>query len=121
MACCWPGLAGRLHVYRVVGDMCCHGMTSSNGKLVRKPTGWLSNSPNILEQLNLRCTGDHEHQVLEGKHVAAAAVYPDALCRNILVGLRNQLQCDGIIEPGGIGTIAPEEESFQHSFEEWGV
>ena len=72
-----PGVGGR------VGDMCRHGMVAANSDgpgLVRKPTGWLSNSSALLDELALRCTGHPHHVPLQGRLAREAAIYPQQLC-----------------------------------------
>eukprot|EP00969_Alexandrium_andersonii_P072152 3184232-Alexandrium_andersonii.AAC.1 len=72
---------------------------------VRKPTRWMSSSPEILKRVCLRCSNEglgaggpklHERAVLQGRggsganSTAAAAVYPPALCTAILRGIAAQ-------------------------------
>ena len=59
-----------------VMHMCKMGMVDRDGKPVKKPTRWMSNSPAILKSLEARCSGDHEHGILLDGKAAAAAVYP---------------------------------------------
>ena len=76
-----------------------------------KPTGWMSNAPHILQQLNKRCQGPrglcsatgtpHRHAL--GKVVREAAIYPFLLCKAILVGLCKQLREDGHLTAGSCG------------------
>jgi hypothetical protein len=78
---------------------------------VMKPTGWMSNSPHILEQLNRRCGGTRgicsatgtPHRHATGKVARDAAVYPFLLCKAILVGLCKQLREDGHLTAGSCG------------------
>eukprot|EP00969_Alexandrium_andersonii_P003296 141491-Alexandrium_andersonii.AAC.1 len=72
---------------------------------VRRPTRWMSSSPEILKRVCLRCSNEgrnaggpmlHEHAVLQGRDgsganlTAAAAVYPPALRKAILRGVAAQ-------------------------------
>jgi hypothetical protein len=50
-------IASDPRVNKVVGDQCQYGQQSSNGNPVRKSTGWMSNSPEILKKLERRCLG----------------------------------------------------------------
>ena len=49
----------------------------------KKPTGVLSSSWCILDELSLRCDGSHVHQHLMSGRAAAAALYPPALFKAI--------------------------------------
>ena len=54
----------------------------------KKPTGFLTNSAHIPEELNHRCPGDHIHIPLMGGRAAEAAIYPDKLCEAVCRGLK---------------------------------
>ena len=103
-------------VDRVTGDMCMMGMTTtgSDGEeaAVRKRTGWLSNSQCILNKLAIKCGGSHKHLPLINGRAAAAAVYPEGVCRSILEGLVDELRNHRYINDLELGTSDPEEESF---------
>ena len=89
------------NVRRIDSDMCAFGMTQYDSEgpgLIKKPTGFMSNSPEILKQLYRRCTGGHRHILLLNGRAQRAQVYPDELCKLILVGLVNQMKSDGRIE-----------------------
>ena len=52
------------------------------------------------------CSGDHRHIVLiGGGRARRAQVYPDELCREIIIGLRNQTVLDGRIGQNMIGAV----------------
>ena len=58
-----------------------------------KPTRWLSSSPCLLQRLGKKCPRNrsHRHALLLGKErTTAAAVYPPALCRSILIGIQEE-------------------------------
>lgn len=75
-------------------DMCEYGMNVTGEGLNLKPTGILTNSPKIAEQLSRRCRGTHEHvQLLHGLG-KKAQVYPEGFCKAILRGLATQLKED---------------------------
>jgi len=114
-------------VLRVVGHMCRHGMKSKdeNGEgLVLKPTGWLTNCEEVAKEVARTCTnlkgrkiGElHRHVTLVSGRAKAAEVYPRALCRAILRGLRRQLTKDGVMEENGVGVICQvaEETEWKH-------
>ena len=44
-------------VERIVGDQRQFGQQSDRGDPMKKPTGWMSNSPEILRALSRRCRG----------------------------------------------------------------
>ena len=103
-----PGVA------RIDGDQCQYGQASIHGDPIRKPTGWMSNSPRILEQLGDRCYGrggrctrreGGRHQLCSSSHARRAAVYPFELCRAILTGFRNQLRDDERHVVGMVGIL----------------
>ena len=51
------------------------------------------------------CTGQHRHIQLIGGRAKKAEVYPPKLCKAIIEGLVGQMEEDGKIEKGCIGTI----------------
>ena len=87
---------------------------------VKKPTGWLSNSQEILKELQQRCTGRNglcsakpgqNHAPCSGQMAKGAATYPRELCKAILRGMRRQLKALNMIQEDCYG--------LQHSgFEE---
>ena len=107
------------------GDQCQYGAEAPHGPLkgcpVMKPTGFMSNSPMILEALSKRCTrsqavpneepgistGTWCSRKQGGKHAPCAgnicremAKYPRELCRAVIRGLTAQLCTDGRIRRG---------------------
>ncbi len=82
---------------RVTTHQCQFGQEITHGKHkgrpIQKPTGFLSNSPEMLKALDRRCEavrgqcsrpegGEHFH--LSGDHARRAARYPRELCRPVL-------------------------------------
>ncbi len=99
-------------VHRSVGDQCQYGQQSYLGDPVKKPTGWLSNAPEILKAISRRCRGrggecarraGGRHATASGRIAREAAVYPFRLCRAILQGCRAQLIKDGKLQDGIFG------------------
>ena len=83
-------------VILVATDQCRFDLRSIDGGLHKKPTGFLTNSPNIAEQLSKRCDGSHEHGVILGNNKGGnrarqAQAYPRLLVDAILRGYRQQL------------------------------
>ena len=119
---CVQRVLGLQGVSRITGDQCQLGQKSHEGLPVKKPTGWMSNCPYALEELNKRCPGRGgecskpglRHHVCEGRVATEAAVYPKKLCRAILRGFRRQLEHDGILRPGTIGIHQFEDDYIQH-------
>ena len=94
---------------RITGDQCQYGQESFKADPVKKPTGWLSNSPEILKKLERRCRGKRGECTrprggrpasASGRVAREAAVYPFQLCRALLEGCRNQLRKDGKLHDG---------------------
>ena len=101
-------------VHRITGDQCQYGqLDAKTGWPVKKPTGWMGNSPAILEKLSKRCSGPRGtcsatggrtgHATCMGATAKAAAIYPFDLCKAILVGLREQLKSDGLMSDNVVG------------------
>ena len=82
------------------GHMCRFLMTSHIERrggevgLVKKPTGFMTSSQCVLQELNKQCTGDHDHVPLVGGRAAGAQVYPQALCEAICKGVSEQKRKD---------------------------
>ncbi len=88
------------------------------GKPIRKATGFMSNSPELLKALNRKCVGTDggcsrraggQHLHLTGDHARRAAQYPAELCHAIIEGIHGQLRADGNLVAGCIGMIACED------------
>ena len=99
-------------VEKVDGDQCQLGQEDVHGDPLKKPTGWMSNSEEILYALSKRCQGRRgfcsrpgggKHGSTSGQHSRRAAVYPFKLCKAILMGIRNQLREDGCYTVGVVG------------------
>jgi hypothetical protein len=89
--------------------------------LAFKPTGWVSNSDHVLNELGKQCTNlkqnpthYHRHADLQHDRAARAAIYPEQLCYSILKGLRNEMIDLGIAFEGELGTIC--EDKDEHMF-----
>ena len=89
-------LIGKKDVHTTVMHMCQYGMECrrSDGTYgpVFKPTRWCTNSPALISRLSRKCTRDHPHVHLTGGRAAKAAIYPPALCLQILLGIRDQIR-----------------------------
>ncbi len=107
----------------VQGDQCQYGAVAPHGPRagdpVFKPTGFMSNSPEILRQLSRRCTGQGgacsrpmggRHVTCSGSLTAEMAKYPRDLCRAVLKGITAQLRADRQLKPGCFGVQAADDE-----------
>ena len=86
---CVKQVLGLPGVIRVEGHMCEFDMRQVDqcGEgLVKKLTGFMTNSELIAEELSKRCSGMHRHITLIGGRAKAAQVYPEKLCKAIVVG-----------------------------------
>jgi hypothetical protein len=89
--------ARRVHTY-----MCQFGMMSRIGGVgselgpVLKPTGFMTNSVHIANELQKVCPRYHAHVPLVVGRAAGAAIYPPGLCRAICRGLAAQQHEDQI-------------------------
>ena len=95
-------LMSDLQIEKTIAHMCRYGMKStdeSGGGRVKKPTGFLTNSHVLADQLSKKCMGGHRHIQLVGGRARACQVYPEKLCRSILRGIRNELVNSGIVKP----------------------
>ena len=102
------------------GHMCRLRMTThidtKNGQrgLVKKPTGFLSSSRCVRQELNKKCTGDHAHVPLVGGRAAGAQVYPQMLCEAICRGVARQQREDAAMGVSTGRMSADEIRSFGH-------
>jgi hypothetical protein len=75
----------------VVSDQCQYGQSDAQGKPIKKPTKWLSNSACVRSKLTKRCAGkmgwcsrkdgSERHVLASGKIARDAAIYPFQLCK----------------------------------------
>ena len=54
---CVIGVLSLQGVQRIRADQCMHGRESDDGSPIKKPTGFMSNAPRLLDALNKRCFG----------------------------------------------------------------
>ena len=94
-------LMKELEITKNVAHMCRYGMYSKDanglGK-VKKPTGFITNSSYLADQLGNKCLGGHRHVQLLGGRAQACQIYPDKLCRAMLRGIRLELVHSGVIK-----------------------
>ncbi len=114
-------------VIRTNGDQCQFGAEVKHGpktgQPVKKPTGFLTNSPKLAEVLTRRCSGGQtpwacsrpkggHHVLCSGRVGREAAIYPRGLCRAVLKGISDQLRADRRLKAGcfGVQMVDDEEE-----------
>ena len=85
-------------VARITADQCQLGQEAENSEPLKKPTGFMSNCEDLLDQLHRRCTGrggscsrpkGGVHQLCNGKTVRRAAIFQRDLCEGVFIGFRN--------------------------------
>ena len=88
----------------------------------KKPTTFLSNTPEGLKSVSGRCQGRDgqctrpgggTHVQAQGSVTAGTAIYTFGLCKAIPQGFRNQLVVDGRLVLGIVGLQRPE-ETMEH-------
>ena len=78
------------------------------GGLVKKPTGLMTIASKLAERLERDCSGDHRHVVLiGGGRARRAQVYPNEVCKEIMIGLRDQVIHDQRLGDRMIGAVDP--------------
>ena len=110
-------------VGRVVGDQCQYGAEvqrgPAKGQPVRKPTGFMSNSPEVLRVLSRKCSGrggtcsrlsGGRHATCSGTIAADAAIYPRKLCQALLIGIAAQVRADNMAKDGCFGVQVPDDD-----------
>ena len=106
-------------VVKVTADQCQYGCEDSKGDLVKKPASFMTNAPELANELTKRCSGKGGecsrprkgvHAQCRGKTARMAAIFHLKLCKAILVGFRRQLQADGVCKDGFIGMLEAGQE-----------
>ena len=109
---CIEKISNQSGVVTVHGDQCQYGAetqssdsVSSKGAPILKPTGFMTNSPEIAVALSRRCQGRGGqcsrprgglHRLCSSKRARAAQIYLPGLCRAVLRGVRDQLKADNL-------------------------
>ena len=84
-------------VSRIVADKCQLGRQTDSGESLKKPTGFMSNAPELPKELDRRCFGRNglcsrpkcgRHAECIGKTAQRAAIFQEELCAAILRGLK---------------------------------
>ena len=109
---CIQAVLGMEGVQRIVADRCQLGQEDDDGNPIKKPTGFMSNSPTMLARLHRRCFGRDglcsrqkggKHVQRLGKRAQRAAIFQEEPCLTILRGLRDQLIHDGRMRRNEVG------------------
>ena len=58
--------------------------------LVKKPTGFMTSSKCLIDELNKKCDGGSDHVPLIAGRAAGAAIYPELPCEEICRGVVRQ-------------------------------
>ena len=77
------------------GEMCMYNLRGRDGHLIRKPTGWLTNKAELLQAVNCKCNGNHEHEPCMGSNSKLAAVYTRTLAKSVVDKFLVLLQAAG--------------------------
>ena len=104
-----------LNIDKTVAHMCRCGMKSSDeagGGHVKNPTGFMTNSHFLKDQLSKKCMGGHKHIQLLGGRAQACQLDPDKLCRSILTGFRNEFENSGKIKANSRDMLNVSQENF---------
>ena len=87
-----PGAAMR------TGHMCRFGLADKEGRLLKKPTAWLSDLPEVLNSVALECQCEPQQahgRCLGGQVTRSAQVYTPRLCEAVVDGLQASLTAHG--------------------------
>ena len=85
-------------VTKVAGNMCMFGMTQRDEEgmgFIKKNTGFMTNADAIAGRLNRRCDNSHRHIELINGRAKKAEIYPEDLCKEVIIGLKEQMELDG--------------------------
>ena len=102
-------------VRRIRADQCQLGQQNEVGDPVKKPTGFMSNSDELLKELERKCFGRNglcsrprggRHAQCIGRVARRSAIFQEELCLGILRGIRKQMETDHRMHPGLVGVHA---------------
>ena len=76
-----------------LGHMCAFNLRDPYDQLLKKPTGWLGDIPEVLDTLAVQCSGGHERgQCMGGRTTKLAQVYTVELAQAFVSGLLKALR-----------------------------
>ena len=117
---CMQEVMSHPSVELVQGHMCQFRMTTHIDKkdgergLVKQPTGFLSSSRCVRQELDRKCTVGHAHVPLVGGRAAGAQVYSQLLCEAICRGVARQQKEDASMGVSTMKMSDDEVRSFSH-------
>ena len=82
-------------MHRVRCDQCMYGLRVDEWGLNMKPTGIMVNSEKIAARMNRTCDHRHFHAPTMNGRPKKAQVYPKEFCKQIILGLKEQMEVDG--------------------------
>lgn len=77
-------------------------------------------APELAKRFELHCPGGHRHIVILGGKSRRTEVYPNELCREMIIGLKDPMCKDGRLEARCLGSLCPidedgkEYQDYQH-------
>ena len=83
---------------RVRCDMCMFGLQVDQWGKNKKPTGLMLNSEKMAERLSRTCDHTHFHAPTLNGRPKKAQEYTPEFCKQVILGLKEQLVADGILE-----------------------
>ena len=101
-------------VDKINADQCQLGQQTDSGDPLKKPIGFMSNAPHLLNKLNRRCFGRHgicsrpqggRHVECLGKKAQQAGIFQEELCIAILRGFKDQLFRDRRMRNGKLSMV----------------
>ena len=111
---CIQEVWSKIGVQRVLCDQCLFGQATETEEPVKKPTGFLTNSPEVAASVGKRCLGQRgqcsrpgggDHAPCIGIVAQQAAIYHDRLCDALLKGFARQLTKDRKVRQMEVGVL----------------
>ena len=102
--------------------MCMFDMKQWDHKglgMIKKLTPSMTNSSCDAKRLQVKCNNMHRHITLINGRAKAAEVYPDKLCRQIVMGLIEQMESDRRVSKGNQGSVAASDKVYDAAEEFW--
>eukprot|EP00959_Pyramimonas_sp_CCMP1952_P049628 1036873-Pyramimonas_sp.AAC.1 len=95
---CAQRLLKYLEVDACESDLSCFDFSqlyNGEGMRIKKPTRFMTNSPEIGGSLAMKCDGSHcRMELIGGGRTRRAQICPDNLCKEIVSGLMRQMSAD---------------------------
>ena len=81
-----------------------------NGEGVKKKVKFLTNAEMIAGRIARKCVGGRQQTQWLRKQFKPSEVYPEDWCKDVLRGLRGQMEVDGRLNNTGVGCVFAMEE-----------